>query len=43
MYSHVHTYNALFNLFFYFFLWYFIRIMTKTKKNQDHDKIVHFV
>jgi hypothetical protein len=35
MYSHVHTYNALFGFYFFFFFCYFSMTMTKTKRNQD--------
>jgi hypothetical protein len=43
MYSHVDTYNALFDFYFFIFLCYFFRTIIKTKKNQDHGKISLFV
>jgi hypothetical protein len=39
MYSHIHTCNALFDFFFFFFLCYLSKTMTKAKKNQNCDKI----
>jgi hypothetical protein len=43
MYSNVHTYNTFFDFVFFYFLCYFSKAMTKTKKNQDCGKIAHFV
>jgi hypothetical protein len=38
MYSHINTYNSLFD-FYFFFLCYFSMALTKTKKNNDCGKI----
>jgi len=43
MYSHVHTYNTFFDFSIFYFLCYFLKTMTKIKKNQAHGKIAHFV
>jgi hypothetical protein len=41
MYLYIH--NAFFDFYFFFFLCYYFQTMTKTKKNQNCDKIFQFV
>jgi arginine exporter protein ArgO len=37
------TPTTLLSFFSFFLLCYFLKTMTKIKKNQAHDKIIHFV